>query len=135
MGATDLAAFIAHGWDETLAALDTVSAALDRPDPERDPCEVVGAGWIAEEALATALYCFLLFPEEPVAVVQRAAFSSGDSDSVAALAGAFAGRRSAARPGPPTGYARSSTGTGAPPRLLLGLGQPEELPRPVGRRA
>ncbi|MGC9440210.1 ADP-ribosylglycohydrolase family protein, partial [Streptomyces sp. WG5] len=27
----------------------------------------------------------------PVAVVQRAAFSSGDSDSVAALAGAFAG--------------------------------------------
>ncbi|SDC76035.1 ADP-ribosylglycohydrolase [Streptomyces prasinopilosus] len=90
-GAADPAAFIAHGWDETLAALDTVSAALDRPDPERDPCEVVGAGWIAEEALATALYCFLLFPEEPVAVVRRAAFSSGDSDSVAALAGALAG--------------------------------------------
>lgn len=90
-GASDPAAFIAHGWDETLAALDTVAAALHQPDPERDPCEVAGAGWIAEEALATALYCFLLFPEEPVAVVQRAAFSSGDSDSVAALAGAFAG--------------------------------------------
>ncbi|MBD0422985.1 ADP-ribosylglycohydrolase family protein [Streptomyces sp. TRM S81-3] len=90
-GASDPADFIAHGWDETLAALDRISAALDRPDPERDPCEVAGAGWIAEEALAAALYCFLLFPDEPVAVVQRAAFSSGDSDSVAALAGAFAG--------------------------------------------
>ncbi|MER7716785.1 ADP-ribosylglycohydrolase family protein [Streptomyces flaveolus] len=90
-GATDPAAFIAHGWDETLAALDTVAAALDRPDPERDPCEVAGAGWVAEEALAVALYCFLLFPDKPVAVVRRAAFSSGDSDSVAALAGAFAG--------------------------------------------
>ncbi|MEU3730241.1 ADP-ribosylglycohydrolase family protein [Streptomyces sp. NPDC033538] len=90
-GAADPADFIAHGWDETLAALDTVSAALDHPDPERDPCAVAGAGWIAEEALATALYCFLLFPEKPVSVVQRAAFSSGDSDSVAALAGAFAG--------------------------------------------
>ncbi|MET9774230.1 ADP-ribosylglycohydrolase family protein [Streptomyces sp. NPDC006367] len=90
-GAADPAAFIAHGWDETLACLDTVAHALAHPDPERDPCEVAGAGWVAEEALAVALYCFLLFPDEPVAVVRRAAFSSGDSDSVAALAGAFAG--------------------------------------------
>lgn len=90
-GAADPAAYIAHGWDECLRALDTVEAALRAPDPERDPCTAVGAGWIAEEALAAGLYCFLLFPEEPVAAVRRAAWSSGDSDSIAALAGAFAG--------------------------------------------
>jgi ADP-ribosylglycohydrolase len=50
-----------------------------------------GEGWIAEEALATGLYCFLLLPDDPEAVVRRAAYSSGDSDSIAALAGAFAG--------------------------------------------
>lgn len=90
-GADVPSAFIAYGWDECLRALDTVEAALRNPDPERDPCEVTGAGWIAEEALATALYCFLLAPDEPLTVVRRGAWSSGDSDSIAALAGAFAG--------------------------------------------
>jgi ADP-ribosylglycohydrolase len=37
------------------------------------------------------LLCFLLFPEEPVAAVRRAAVTSGDSDSIACLTGAFAG--------------------------------------------
>ena len=83
--------FIARGWDDCLAALDRVEAALASPDPEADPCLAAGEGWIAEEALATGLLCFLLFPQEPQAVVRRAAYSSGDSDSVAALAGAFAG--------------------------------------------
>lgn len=90
-GAEDPSAFIAHGWDECLRALDTVAEALRNPDPDRDPCEVTGAGWIAEEALAAGLYCFLLAPDEPITVVRRAAWSSGDSDSIAALAGAFAG--------------------------------------------
>lgn len=46
---------------------------------------------MAEEALATALYCCLISPEEPVVVLGRAAATSGDSDSIACLAGAFAG--------------------------------------------
>jgi ADP-ribosylglycohydrolase len=50
-----------------------------------------GAGWVAEEAFATGLLCFLLFPEEPERVIRHAAVSSGDSDSIACLAGAFAG--------------------------------------------
>ena len=45
----------------------------------------------AEEALATGLLCFLLFPDSPVAAVRRAAVTSGDSDSIACLTGAFAG--------------------------------------------
>ncbi|BBA98437.1 putative ADP-ribosylglycohydrolase [Actinacidiphila reveromycinica] len=89
----DRASFATRGWDECLAALDRLEAALRRPDPEADPCAATGAGWVAEETLATALHCFLLLPDDPVAVVRRAAFSSGDSDSVAAVAGALAGAR------------------------------------------
>jgi ADP-ribosylglycohydrolase len=83
--------FIERGWDECLAALDRVGAALRDPDPEADPCTAAGAGWIAEEALATALLCFLLFPDEPLTALRRAACTSGDSDSIACLTGAFAG--------------------------------------------
>jgi ADP-ribosylglycohydrolase len=37
------------------------------------------------------LLCFLLFPDDPVAAIRRAALTSGDSDSIACLTGAFAG--------------------------------------------
>ncbi|WP_431679112.1 ADP-ribosylglycohydrolase family protein [Kitasatospora sp. KL5] len=83
--------FIARGWDECLFVLDRLDAALARPSLDTDPCEITGAGWIAEEAFATGLLCFLLLPDDPVAAVRRAAFSSGDSDSIACLTGAFAG--------------------------------------------
>jgi ADP-ribosylglycohydrolase len=83
--------FIAQGWDETAAALDRVDAALRAGAFDGDPCLATGEGWIAEEALATALYCYLISPDEPVAVLGRGAASSGDSDSIACLAGAFAG--------------------------------------------
>jgi ADP-ribosylglycohydrolase len=83
--------FIAHGWDECADALDRVVRALRAGRHEGDPCRATGAGWVAEEALATALYCYLISPDEPVAVVGRAAATSGDSDSIACLAGAFAG--------------------------------------------
>jgi ADP-ribosylglycohydrolase len=90
-GMTSPAEFIARGWDECATALDRVTAALAGGDHSGDPCLATGAGWIAEEALATALYCYLVSPEEPVAVLGRGAASSGDSDSIACLAGAFAG--------------------------------------------
>ena len=81
---------IARGWDECAAALDRVAVALQNPQPG-DPCLATGAGWIAEEALATALYCYLLSPTDPVTVIAQGATSSGDSDSIACLAGSFAG--------------------------------------------
>ncbi|GIE53536.1 ADP-ribosylglycohydrolase family protein [Actinoplanes nipponensis] len=83
--------FISRGWDECAAALDVVAGALRRGDPGGDPCLLTGAGWIAEEALATALYCYLLTPDEPLTALGRAAATSGDSDSIACLAGGFAG--------------------------------------------
>ena len=83
--------FIESGWDECLVALERLRQAAQKMDREGDPCQITGAGWIAEEALATGLYCFLLYPEDPISAIQRAAVSSGDSDSIACLTGAFAG--------------------------------------------
>ncbi|MEU5296068.1 ADP-ribosylglycohydrolase family protein [Streptomyces umbrinus] len=83
--------FISRGWDECLEVLERLQTALRSPSPETDPCLATGAGWIAEEALATGLLCFLLFVDEPVTALRRAACTSGDSDSIACLAGAFAG--------------------------------------------
>ncbi|MEU0074459.1 ADP-ribosylglycohydrolase family protein [Streptomyces sp. NPDC006332] len=83
--------FIARGWDECVGVLDRLQEALRTPSPETDPCLATGAGWIAEEALATGLLSFLLFVDEPLTALRRAACTSGDSDSIACLAGAFAG--------------------------------------------
>ncbi|HEU4322995.1 MAG TPA: ADP-ribosylglycohydrolase family protein [Roseiflexaceae bacterium] len=83
--------FITRGWDECLAGLDRLEAALARGDREADPCLATGEGWVAEEALMTGLLCFLLFPKDGVAALRRAAVTAGDSDSIACLAGSFAG--------------------------------------------
>lgn len=90
-GSASPEAFIAYGWDECLEILDRLDRALQQPDREQDPCFATGDGWIAEEAFATGLLCFLLYPDDPLAAIRRAAVTRGDSDSIACLAGAFAG--------------------------------------------
>jgi len=91
-GASSPAAYIRQGWDEALHVLQRLSDATRAPIPEdADPCDFTGEGWIAEEALATGLLCFLLSPHDPVNTLRRAAVTRGDSDSLACLAGAFAG--------------------------------------------
>jgi ADP-ribosylglycohydrolase len=83
--------FIGRGWDECLEILDHLRHAVRTVSPETDPCLATGGGWVAEEALATGLLCFLLFVDEPLTALRRAACTSGDSDSIACLTGAFAG--------------------------------------------
>ncbi|MFI7518477.1 ADP-ribosylglycohydrolase family protein [Micromonospora globbae] len=90
-GATSPEDFIARGWDECLDALGRLDAALAGPDDAGDPCRLTGEGWIAEEALATALLCALWHADDPVGALARGATTAGDSDSIAALAGAFVG--------------------------------------------
>jgi len=85
--------YIARGWDECLGNLDRLDAALTADDRQSDPCAATGQGWIAEEALGTALLCFLMYPDDPLAAIRRAALTSGDSDSIACIAGALAGAR------------------------------------------
>ncbi|WP_089156895.1 ADP-ribosylglycohydrolase family protein [Micromonospora sp. NBS 11-29] len=90
-GATTPAEFAAEGWDDCLRALGLLEVALAQPDDGGDPCRLTGEGWIAEEALATALLCALRHPDDPVGALARGATTAGDSDSIAALAGAFVG--------------------------------------------
>lgn len=53
----------------------------------------IGEGWIAEEAIALALYCVLRYPDDYVACMRRAANTNGDSDSIACIAGGIMGAR------------------------------------------
>ena len=89
--ASDGITYIERGWDEIINILHKVNSALENPSFHADPCLTTGEGWIAEEAFATALYCFLLNPDNPTKVIRHGANSSGDSDSIACIAGAFAG--------------------------------------------
>ncbi|WP_435826115.1 ADP-ribosylglycohydrolase family protein [Micromonospora taraxaci] len=83
--------FIARGWDECLAVLGRLVDALGQPDDGGDPCRATGEGWVAEEALATALLCAVRHADDPVTALARGATTAGDSDSIAALAGALVG--------------------------------------------
>lgn len=51
----------------------------------------LGEGWIGEEAVALALYCFLKNPDDYKQTVLRGANTSGDSDSIASIAGGISG--------------------------------------------
>jgi ADP-ribosylglycohydrolase len=51
----------------------------------------LGEGWIGEEALAIALYCFLKNPKDYEKTVIMAANTNGDSDSNASITGAISG--------------------------------------------
>ncbi|MCI4666532.1 MAG: ADP-ribosylglycohydrolase family protein [Bacteroidia bacterium] len=83
--------FINRGWEECIEILQRVQKALALKSTHIDPCLLVGEAWIAEEALGTALLCFLLFPDSSVDTLIKAVNTDGDSDSIACIAGAFAG--------------------------------------------
>jgi ADP-ribosylglycohydrolase len=83
--------YIAVGWEECYAALRRLDAALVAPDRRADPCDATGRGFVAEEALATGLLCALMYPDDPVAALARAAATSGDSDTIACVCGALIG--------------------------------------------
>jgi ADP-ribosylglycohydrolase len=81
--------WIARGWDEMIDALLSVYKAPRMP--KQDPCDIAGGGWVAEEALAAAVHTLVTFPGEPTDALRRAAFTDGDSDSIASITGALAG--------------------------------------------
>ncbi len=78
------------GHEETTAALEQALAAAMDGAPSARVLESLGAGWVAEEALAMAVYCALVSSTLEAGIV-LAANHSGDSDSTAAVAGQFLG--------------------------------------------
>ena len=62
-----------------------------------DMCEFFGEGWVAEQALMNALAATDIYAESPVYGLQRLVYTSGDSDSIAAIGGAMLGAYSGAQ--------------------------------------
>lgn len=81
--------WIERGWDKMIDSLGKIYG-LPRLKSQ-DPCVVAGGGWVAEEALTASLHTLLCFPDEPTDALRRAAFTDGDSDSIASITGALAG--------------------------------------------
>ena len=77
------------GHDETLRAVQR-AAEQARQGPGRERLAALGRGWIAEEALAIALYCTLAEPD-PLRCLALAVNHDGDSDSTGAIAGNLLG--------------------------------------------
>jgi ADP-ribosylglycohydrolase len=72
------------------AALRAASADAGAPTAQR--VETLGAGWVAEEALAIAVYCAVAAdPADPVTALLAAVNHSGDSDSTGAICGNLVG--------------------------------------------
>jgi len=78
---------ISQEFDE---AIQKVPQCLDWEN-EEETLDYLGQGWIGEEAVALALYCFLRYPDDYKKTVLRGANTKGDSDSVACIAGAISG--------------------------------------------
>ena len=53
----------------------------------------LGESWVAEEAVASALYCVWRHPDDYRAAVLTAVNTDGDSDSIAAITGSVSGAR------------------------------------------
>ena len=92
-GAIDATLSILRGWDDHK---ETESAVLDavrlagQGAPDAESVEVLGGGWIAEEALAIGLYCALAAGSLEEALI-LAVNHSGDSDSTGSIAGSIVG--------------------------------------------
>jgi ADP-ribosylglycohydrolase len=87
-------ALLDGGFTTVRGCLQNAHAAVDkfRSDPwASDPCAAAGEGWRAQETLATALLCIDALPGEPIDALRRATVTNGDSDSIAAVAGAILG--------------------------------------------
>lgn len=56
-----------------------------------DAIEQIGEGWVAEEALAIAVYCALRYKDDFAAGIRAAVNHSGDSDSTGAVTGNILG--------------------------------------------
>lgn len=77
--------------DETFRALMAARELASGGHPSPEKVESLGAGWVAEEALAIAVYAALAQPRDLRAALLLAANHSGDSDSTAAICGNLLG--------------------------------------------
>jgi ADP-ribosylglycohydrolase len=90
--------------EESLSAVENAVELSARRDRSPETVETLGAGWVADEALAIGLYCALAAGDDFRQGALMAVNHSGDSDSTGAVFGNIAG---------------AAHGPGAIPRLWL----------------
>jgi len=73
------------------ACLAKLPALVEAPPEIALSKDGLGEAWVAEEAIASALYCVWRSPRDVRRVVVTAANTDGDSDSIACIAGGIAG--------------------------------------------
>jgi ADP-ribosylglycohydrolase len=73
--------------------LAKVPKLIDEPPEEVLVEGALGEGWIAEEAVASALYCVWTHADDYRRAVLTAVNTEGDSDSIAAITGSIMGAR------------------------------------------
>lgn len=78
---------------EFAACFGKIPHLIDRPVEQVLSRNGLGEGWVAEEAVASAMWCFLKAPDDYRAAVLLAVNTDGDSDSLAAITGSFLGAR------------------------------------------
>jgi len=79
--------------DETTAKLSLVLHLAAQNIAPVDAIPKIGAGWVAEEALAIAVFCALRFEDNFRGGVLAAVNHSGDSDSTGSITGAILGAK------------------------------------------
>lgn len=84
-------AVMAAAWDHAADTVYGVMLALADDSTPYDVCRTLGGAWTADEALACALYFAVRYGDSPQVAVSMAARTSGDSDSIACIAGAVVG--------------------------------------------
>jgi len=77
--------------EETLWAIGNALDIVGKQTPEPEVIEGIGAGWIAEEALAISLYCSLIAEDDFKKGVLLSVNHSGDSDSTGSITGNILG--------------------------------------------
>ncbi len=78
---------------ELASALSTVSDLVEGNAAPREAAAVLGAGVAAAESVPMALFAALGAPASVVATIERAVLGGGDTDTIAAMAGAVTGAR------------------------------------------
>ncbi|MEU6432167.1 ADP-ribosylglycohydrolase family protein [Microbispora sp. NPDC046973] len=77
--------------EETTTAIEAAVALAGGAEPSPEAVETLGGGWVAEEALAIAVYCTLVSGDDIERALLLAVNHSGDSDSTGSLCGNLLG--------------------------------------------
>jgi ADP-ribosylglycohydrolase len=81
------------GHEETTHAVEAAVALATQGEPSPEAVETLGGAWVAEEALAIAVYCTLVHEDDVERALLLSVNHSGDSDSTGAVCGNLLGAR------------------------------------------